>query len=375
MLIQNYADLTLSGINLVDNTDHIQYVLSNNSGISSIEGATNITTDAVAFDVYDYTAGGYAVPTVNVSTTGKITGAIEVSETATLNISAGTFTVEIAEAWCADGFIPKDNGNGTYGVEPGVFVARVNGKGYTTIDAAIEAAQAGETVTILAGDYEQTLNINKAITVEGERNDQDENLVNITGKLNITANNATAKNLNVNNGGSTAGYINAKDVLVEGCDVTGGNGFYYCYTAGTVTFKDSKITGATYGIHFDGSAGGNIVIDNCDITGWTSFASTITNVAISNTEFLNGNYNQLRFYQNAQMTNCKFNEEMTIDFGMNDVNAEFEGCAVVDTEGNATDAPLTDVIYLGDIAEMGVDVTIDNETVVVESRITRVNGI
>ena len=375
MLIQNYANLTLSGMNLNDNTDHILYALSNNSGNVNLVDNTNITTDAVAFDVYDYSSAGYEVPKVNVSTTGKITGAIEVSESISnnLNISGGTFTVEIAEAWCADGFIPKDNGDGTYGVEQGVFVARVNGKGYTTINAAIEAAQAGETVTILAGNYEQNLNINKAITVQGERNDQNENLVNITGKLNITADGATAKNLNVNNGGSSAGYISAKDVLVEGCNVTGGNGFRYCYTAGTVTFKDSKITGATYGIHFDGSAGGNIVIENCDITGWTSFASTITNVAISNTEFLNGNYNQLRFYQNAQMTNCKFNEAMTIDFGMNDVNAEFEGCAVVDTEGNETDAPLTDVIYLGDIAEMGVDVTIDNETVVVESRITRVN--
>ena len=377
MLIQNYANLTLTDMNLVDNTDHILYALSNNSGTSNINGATSITTtDAVAFDVYDYTAGGYAVPTVNVSTTGKITGAIEVSESISnnLNISAGTFTVEIAEAWCADGFIPKDNGDGTYGVEQGVFVARVNGKGYTTINAAIAAAQEGETVTILAGDYEQTLNINKAITVQGERNDQNENLVNITGKLNITANNATAKNLNVDNGNGNGAYINAKDVTVDGCTVVGGNGFRSCYTTGLVTFKNSTITGSTYGIHFDGSADGNIVIENCDITGWTSFASTITNVAISNTEFLNGNYNQLRFYQNAQMTNCKFNEAMTIDFGMNDVNAEFEGCAVVDTEGNETEAPLTDVIYLGDIAEMGIDVTIDNETVVVESRITRVNG-
>ena len=376
MLIQNYANLTLTDMKLVDNTDHILYALSNNSGTSSIEGATSITTDEVAFDVYDYTAGGYAVPTVNVNTTGTIAGKIEVSESISnnLNISGGTFTNPIAEAWCADGFIPKDNGDGTYGVEKGVFVARVNGKGYTTFNAAIEAAQAGETVTILAGNYTQTLNINKAIIVEGERNDQNENLVNITGKLNITADGATAKNLNVNNGGNSAGYINAKDVTVDGCTVVGGNGFRSCYTTGLVTFKNSTITGSTYGIHFDGSAGGNIVIENCDITGWTSFASTITNVAITDTEFLNGNYNQLRFYQNSQMTNCKFNEEMTIDFGKEEVKAEFEGCAVVDTEGNATDAPLTNVIYLGDIAEMGIDITIDDETVVVESRITRVNG-
>ena len=167
MLIQNYANLTLTDMNLVDNTDHILYALSNNSGTSNINGTTSITTDAVAFDVYDYTAGGYAVPTVNVSTTGTIAGAIVVSETATLNISAGTFTVEIEEAWCADGFIPKDNGDGTWTVKVGQYVARIGGTGYETLDEAFAAAQNGNEVKILvAGTY--ALNTSgKDITITG----------------------------------------------------------------------------------------------------------------------------------------------------------------------------------------------------------------
>ena len=125
MLIQNYANLTLTDMNLVENTTHIQYALSNNSGTSNINGATSITTDAVAFDVYDYTAGGYALPTVNVNTTGKITGAIEVSESISnnLNISGGLFTTAIAEAWCADGFFPTEveiDGNTYYTVHEGL---------------------------------------------------------------------------------------------------------------------------------------------------------------------------------------------------------------------------------------------------------------
>ena len=36
-------------------------------------------------------------------------------------------------------------------------------------------------------------------------------------------------------------------------------------------------------------------------------------------EFMEGNYNQLRFYQDAEMTNVKFNPEMTIDFGKNEL--------------------------------------------------------
>ena len=33
-------------------------------------------------------------------------------------ISGGTFSSEVPEDFCANGFVPKDNGNGTYGVEP-----------------------------------------------------------------------------------------------------------------------------------------------------------------------------------------------------------------------------------------------------------------
>ena len=86
ILIQNYANLTVNNMNLVDETDYILYVLSNNSGTVSIEGETNITTDAVAFDVCKYAS--YPEPVVTLNTTGTISGAIEVS--ATLYIEAAT---------------------------------------------------------------------------------------------------------------------------------------------------------------------------------------------------------------------------------------------------------------------------------------------
>ena len=138
VLIQNYSNLTLTDMNLVDNTEHILYALSNNSGNIELNGATNITTDAVAFDVYDYSSAGYAVPSMSVNTTGTITGKIEVSEIATLAISGGTFTVELDQKWCAEGYGPTDNGDGTYGVhehdyDAGVVTAPTcTEEGYTT---------------------------------------------------------------------------------------------------------------------------------------------------------------------------------------------------------------------------------------------------
>ncbi len=243
---------------------------------------------------------------------------------------------------------------------------------YATLAEAFTAAQPGDTVTIMSGTYNQGLTVDKAFTVVGATDAEGNNLVTFNGTLNVTAEGATVKNINVNNPSGNGGRITVKNVLIEGCSVVGANGFRYCYTTGTVTFKDSVIAGQTYGIHFDGSDGGNIVIDNCVITGWTSFAGTITNVAIEDTTFANGNYNQLRFYQNAQMTNVKFNEEMNIDFGKEDVDAAFTGCTVVDSEGNPSTKPLTDVIYKGDIADMGVDVTIDTKPMTVEAKIGEV---
>ena len=237
-----------------------------------------------------------------------------------------------------------------------VYVAQVGNLKYTSVDAALTAAQPGDVVQIFAGTYtynnqNQAFNINKAITVEGERNDQGENLVNITGKLNITADGATAKNLNVNNGGSTAGYIGAKDVTVDGCTVVGGNGFRYCYTTGLVTFKNSTITGSTYGIHFDGSAGGNIVIDNCVITGWTSFASTITNVTMKGTSFEEGNYNYVRFYQDeVVIEGCIFNENMAIDIAVNGNTTTITNCTFEN----------------GNIEDLFADIDIVNSTIIVD---------
>ena len=115
--------------------------------------------------------------------------------------------------------------------------------------------------------------------------------------------------------------------------------------------------------HFAISAGGNIVIDNCDITGWTSFASKITKVTITDTEFLEGNYNKLRFYQDSELNNVTFNPNMSIDFGKNEVQADFTDCSV--TDGSA----LTDIIYLPDIPNMGVEVTIDDVPVIIEAKI------
>ena len=103
MLIQNYADLTITDMTLDgDNLDRYtikdydySYVLSNNSGEVSIKGETNIIANpgdptfekkhrGIALDACKYSS--YAAPIVTVNTTGEIKGIVEVS--ATLNLNA-----------------------------------------------------------------------------------------------------------------------------------------------------------------------------------------------------------------------------------------------------------------------------------------------
>ena len=96
MLIQNYADLTITDMTL--DGDHLDrnnysYVLSVNCGDVLINGSTSILANEVegenhfAFDSYDYSSGGYTeLPVVTINTTGKIKGIVEVS--ATLNLNA-----------------------------------------------------------------------------------------------------------------------------------------------------------------------------------------------------------------------------------------------------------------------------------------------
>ena len=70
----------------------------------------------------------------------------------TITISGGTFSSAVKEEYCADGYVPKDNGDGTYGVTKATaYVAKIADKGqYETLEAAFAAAKDGDTITLLS---------------------------------------------------------------------------------------------------------------------------------------------------------------------------------------------------------------------------------
>ncbi len=80
-------------------------------------------------------------------------------------VSGGTFSSEVSEDLCAEGFIPTKNADDTYGVKAGKYVAQIGSTKYETLEEAVAAANAGDTVTLLA-DVTADVVINKNITLD-----------------------------------------------------------------------------------------------------------------------------------------------------------------------------------------------------------------
>ena len=83
----------------------------------------------------------------------------------TVAVSGGTFSSAVASDLCAEGYAPVANADGTYGVA--VPVAQIGGTVFTSLQAAIDAAQDGDAVQLLS-DVEQNsqLAIDKSITLD-----------------------------------------------------------------------------------------------------------------------------------------------------------------------------------------------------------------
>lgn len=85
--------------------------------------------------------------------TNKLTSIIDAAK-ATIEVSGGTFTNAVPTEYCAEGFIPTKNANGTFGVEKTekVYLAKIGETFYSTMEEAFEAQKTGEAIVLLR-DY------------------------------------------------------------------------------------------------------------------------------------------------------------------------------------------------------------------------------
>ena len=194
ILIQNYCDLTLKGMTVVGGKETC-YTMSNNNGNVVIEDSTIKAGNGTkygpfAFDVCRYSS----YPSVSVTVKGnsviegdiEISGAIGEGQSRQLNIEGGTFTGtfsvantpaniaisggtfsnEVPADYCAEGYIPTKNADGTYGVKEGKYVAQIDNVKYETLEEAYAAAKNGDTITLLEDCKSDRINLeDKSVTV------------------------------------------------------------------------------------------------------------------------------------------------------------------------------------------------------------------
>lgn len=161
-----------------------------------------------------------------------------------ITVSGGTFSNEIPRDYCAAGLTSSKNSDGTYTVKDITYVAEVGGVKYETVNAAIAAANNGDTVTLLSDTTEDVL-INKSITLDlGGKTLTNTGVGKAT--ISITVNNVTVKNGNVIGGAS---YYNIEvkkgaSATLEGVTATAGNtGSSMVDNWGTLTIKSGSYTG------------------------------------------------------------------------------------------------------------------------------------
>lgn len=200
-------------------------------------------------------------------------------------VSGGTFNKSIPESYCADGFIPTKNADGTYGVKEGQYVAQIGSKKYETLADAIRLAAKGRTITLLA-DVEQNtqLDIDKSITLDlnGKTIKNTEDIWGDTANAILSIKNGAKVTITGN------GTIDAKEndcytINVAKGDLTIENGtFYGNVSVVQVEEGTLSVKGGTFDLHQKWEGSSKYLINCID----KAYVDGSANVAISGGTFV-----------------------------------------------------------------------------------------
>ena len=141
---------------------------------------------------------------------------------------------------------------------------------YTGIQAAIDAAASGDTITIGAGSYTALLSIGKNLTLQGARADK--------------------TTINGGGGGSVITIASNATVAIDGVTVTGGNNTQFgggINNAGTLTVSNSTIASNSSTYYGGGiNNAGTLTVSNSTISGnfalWGGGIANTGTVTVSN---------------------------------------------------------------------------------------------
>ena len=209
-------------------------------------------------------------------------------------ISGGTFSSAVDKSLCAEGYIPTQNADGTYGVKEGKYVAEIGSQGYESLQEAVAAAEDGQTVTLLADATEDVV-ISKSITLDlGGKTLTNTNAGKAT--ISVTSGTVTVKNGNVVGGND---YYNIEVTKNSGADLTltdvtataGNTGSSMIDNWGTLTITSGTYTGGLNVVKSEEGSkltitGGTFTLNYAPSSGYTAVILVYGDTTISGGEFI-----------------------------------------------------------------------------------------
>ena len=149
-----YTDLTLTDCTVTATAETPSYTQDDNGAATT--GFAVVSTDNTTGAATPAPKGTITIQGANGSYKGQVgLASLETVKTeyadfkdTTYAVSGGSFTKAVLPEYCAEGFVPAANADGTYGVKVAP-VAKIGTVEYATLAEAIAAANDGDTVTLL----------------------------------------------------------------------------------------------------------------------------------------------------------------------------------------------------------------------------------
>lgn len=302
----NYAaeNITVTGAATITNGTVTAAIT--NSGELTVTGATDVngnitSTGTTTFDS-NYAGTFTGALTATAGTVSIADGTFNMSfdglDAACYSISGGKFSSIVPYVFCAEGYTCNTtaDADNLYEVIVGTNVAAIDGIGYTTLQAAVDAAEDGNVIDLL-GDLTLTtvttspnekynVNVNKSVTIDGH----DYTITSSNGKralvLTGEGNNITLKNMTVENTHAdwTVGIVNALTANLDNVTIDGSNysgSYNQPLTIGGISDNGRvtlNVTNSTIKTNDEGSAHyaiivwhtADITVENSTLKGWAN---------------------------------------------------------------------------------------------------------
>ena len=155
-VIFNYGNATIAGGKFICSASYVKWTHPQCVATDVVDGYTSSTKITGGTFTNSFT-----------DTSSNIFHGVGKATSDNFEVSGGTFNESVNDSYCADGFIPAKNADGTYGVKEGYYVAQVGSKKYETLADAIRLAAKGKTIQLLTDTTENiTIAENKQITLD-----------------------------------------------------------------------------------------------------------------------------------------------------------------------------------------------------------------